>query len=75
MTRQQAHRILDHACDMCGVEDKFGSHGMRKSWGYFAFKQGVSLDYISIALNHRSIAETKDIWVYCKKIWMIFISK
>lgn len=59
ITRQQAHRILDHACDMCGVTDKFGSHGMRKTWGMFAFKQGISLDYISIALNHRSIAETK----------------
>jgi len=59
ITRQQAHRILDHACDMCGISDKFGSHGLRKTWGYFAFKQGISLDYISIALNHRSIAETK----------------
>lgn len=59
ISRQQAHRVLDHACDMCGIEEKFGSHGMRKTWGYFAFKQGVSLDYISIALNHRSIAETK----------------
>lgn len=59
ITRQQAHSILDHACDMCGIPEKFGTHGMRKVWGYFAFKQGISLDYISIALNHRSIAETK----------------
>jgi len=59
ITRQQAYRILDHACDMCGVKEKFGSHGLRKSWGFHAFKSGISLDYISIALNHRSIAETK----------------
>lgn len=59
ISRQQAHSILDHACDMCGIPDKFGTHGMRKVWGYFAFKQGISLDYVSIALNHRSIAETK----------------
>jgi integrase len=59
ISRQQARDILDHACDMCGVPDKFGSHGLRKTWAYFAFKQGISLDYISIALNHRSIAETK----------------
>jgi len=57
--RQQARDILDAACDMCGVEEQFGSHGMRKSWGFHAFKSGISLDYISIALNHRSIAETK----------------
>lgn len=59
ISRQQAHAILDHACDMCGIQEKFGTHGMRKCWGFFAFKQGISLDYISIALNHRSIAETK----------------
>lgn len=59
ITRQQARDILDKACDMCGVPDKFGTHGMRKCWGFFAFKQGISLDHISLALNHRSIAETK----------------
>jgi integrase len=59
ITRQYANMMLNHACDMIGVTEPFGSHGMRKSWGYWAFKQGISLDYISIALNHRSIAETK----------------
>ncbi|MGO4273777.1 tyrosine-type recombinase/integrase, partial [Paenibacillus sp. TAF58] len=59
ISRQQAHSILDHACDMCSIPEPFGTHGMRKVWGFFAFKQGISLDYISIALNHRSIAETK----------------
>ncbi|WP_051318380.1 tyrosine-type recombinase/integrase [Cohnella thermotolerans] len=53
ITRQQAVTILNHACDMCGVSEKFGTHGMRKTWGYFAFKNGISLDYISIALKVR----------------------
>mgnify|MGYP002477260802 FL=1 len=59
ITRQQAVLILNQACDMCSIPDRFGTHGMRKTWGYWAFKSGISLDYISLALNHRSIAETK----------------
>lgn len=59
ITRQYANMMLNQACDMIGITEPFGSHGMRKSWGYWAFKQGISLDYISIALNHRSVAETR----------------
>jgi integrase len=59
ITRQYANLMLNNACDMVGIIEPFGSHGMRKTWGYWAFKQGISIDYISIALNHRSISETK----------------
>ncbi|WP_026673758.1 site-specific integrase [Alkalihalobacterium bogoriense] len=59
ITRQYAVLMLNEACDMVGIKESFGTHGMRKTWGYWAFKNGISLDYISIALNHRSIAETK----------------
>jgi integrase len=59
ITRQFANLMLNHACDMVGIKEPFGSHGMRKTWGFWAFKQGISIDYISLALNHRSISETK----------------
>lgn len=59
ITRQYANMMLKNACEMVGITDTISSHSMRKSWGYWAFKQGISLDYISLALNHRSIAETK----------------
>lgn len=59
ISRQYAATILNEACDMVGVKERFGTHGMRKTWGFFAFKKGISLDYICIALNHSSIAETK----------------
>ena len=59
ITRQYANMMLNTACDMVGITEPFGTHGMRKTWGYWAFKQNISLDYISLALNHRSIAETK----------------
>ncbi|WP_235948442.1 tyrosine-type recombinase/integrase [Paenibacillus glycinis] len=48
ITRQQAHRILDRACDMCVIQDRFGSHGLRKTWAYFAFKSGISLDLVPL---------------------------
>lgn len=59
ITRQYASMMLNEACDMVGITEPFGTHGMRKTWGYWAFKQNISLDYISLALNHRSVAETK----------------
>lgn len=59
ITRQYASMMLNEACDMVGITEPFGTHGVRKTWGYWAFKQNISLDYISLALNHRSVAETK----------------
>ncbi|WP_231553299.1 tyrosine-type recombinase/integrase, partial [Caldibacillus thermoamylovorans] len=59
ISRQYAASMLNEACDMVGIKERFGTHGLRKTWAFFAFKKGISLDYISIALNHNSIAETK----------------
>jgi integrase len=59
ISRQYAASVLNEACDMVGVKERFSTHGMKKTWGYWAFKKGISLDYICIALNHSSIAETK----------------
>ena len=59
ISRQYAATVLNKACDMVGVQERFSTHGMRKTWGYWAFKKGISLDYICIALNHGSVSETK----------------
>lgn len=59
ISRQYAAAMLNEACDMVGIKERFGTHGMRKTWGLFAFKKGISLDYICIALNHSSVSETK----------------
>lgn len=59
ISRQYAASMLNEACDMVGIKESFGTHGMRKTWGYWAFQKGISLDYICIALNHSSVAETK----------------
>lgn len=59
ISRQYAAAMLNEACDMVGIKERFSTHGLRKTWAFFAFKKGISLDYICIALNHSSVAETK----------------
>lgn len=59
ISRQWARKVLSEAVKDCGINEPFGSHGLRKTWGTIAFKEGVPLDIIAIALNHRSIAATK----------------
>lgn len=59
ITRQQAARIIKTCADYVGVEENVGTHTMRKTWGYWAYKSGVSLALIMEALNHSSISNTK----------------
>jgi len=58
ITRQQASNILSTAGDYIGIKDPINTHSMRKTWGYWAYKSGVSLVLIMEALNHSNIANT-----------------
>lgn len=59
ITRQHAAYILSEAGDYIGIKEPISTHSMRKTWGYWAYKSGVSLVLIMEALNHSSIASTK----------------
>ena len=59
ITRQQAHIIISNASKAVGITDTISTHSMRKTWGYWAYKSGVSLAQIMEALNHPNIKETK----------------
>lgn len=59
ISRQQAHHILSQAGDYCGLEEPLAPHSLRKTWGYWAWKNGASLVIIMEALNHSSISITK----------------
>ncbi|WP_213975791.1 site-specific integrase [Tepidanaerobacter acetatoxydans] len=59
ISRQQAHYILRQAGDYCGLEEPLAPHSLRKTWGYWAWKNGASLVLIMEALNHSSISITK----------------
>lgn len=59
ISRQQACNILSQAGDFCGLKEPLSPHSLRKTWGYWAYKSGVSLLLIMDALNHSSLAITK----------------
>jgi integrase len=59
--RIQAYRILNQIAEKVGLSDiNVGTHTLRKSWGYHAYKRfNLSLDDIMLKLNHQSIQSTK----------------
>ncbi|MEC2075856.1 tyrosine-type recombinase/integrase [Metabacillus fastidiosus] len=58
ITRQHAYDILNKAARAVGINDRIGTHSLRKTFGYFAYKEGVDLAMIQKLLNHSSQAET-----------------
>lgn len=58
ITRGQAWRVLKEAGQAAGVKDNIGTHTMRKTFGYHAYKAGRDLSLIQKLLNHSSPAIT-----------------
>jgi len=57
--RGQAWKFITIICKEAGLSGNFGTHSLRKTWGYHARTQGVDLGLIMHKLNHESIAYTK----------------
>lgn len=53
----QAHRIFQDVGKALGIE-KFNTHSLRKSWGYFAYKETKNIALIMDAYNHTSEKDT-----------------
>lgn len=51
ISRQQAYNILNKASYKVGLDD-IGTHTLRKTFGYHAFKNGTSLELLMYILNH-----------------------
>ncbi|MBM7694522.1 site-specific recombinase XerD [Peribacillus deserti] len=58
ISRQQAHRIIHDAIDRLGIKGKFGASSMRKTFGYHAYKKGVSISIIQEHYHHATPSET-----------------
>jgi integrase len=54
ITRVQAYRILNEAARTVGIKERIGTHTLRKTFGYFAYKEGYDLSHIQKLLNHSS---------------------
>ena len=57
--RGQSWKFITTICREVGLIGNFGTHSLRKTWGYHARMQGVDLALIMHKLNHESIAYTK----------------
>jgi len=57
ISREQAYRILNVAATSCGLSN-IGTHTMRKTFGYFAYRSGVDLSFLQKILNHSSQDQT-----------------
>jgi site-specific recombinase XerD len=58
ISRQQAHRIIHDAVNSLGIKGKFGAGSMRKTFGYHAYKKGVSISIIQKYFHHATPSET-----------------
>ena len=57
--RGQAWKFIKIICKEVSLNGNYGTHSLRKTWGYHARLQGVDLALIMHKLNHESIAYTK----------------
>lgn len=58
ITRQQAYRIILQAVRDAGIEDKIGTHTLRKTFGYHAYRKGVAISLLQKIFHHTTKAET-----------------
>ncbi|MCL2578666.1 MAG: tyrosine-type recombinase/integrase [Oscillospiraceae bacterium] len=57
--RVQAYRIIRAAAENLGFKQRYSCHSLRKTFGYHAWKSGVSPVVIMDIYNHSSLAITK----------------
>lgn len=53
ITKTQAHRIFQDAAKVLGLEN-FGTHSLRKTWGYFCYQETHNIALIMDVYNHSS---------------------
>jgi integrase len=52
MSRMHAYRIINEAAKEAGVDEKIGTHSLRKTFGYHAYRNGTDIAIIQSILNH-----------------------
>lgn len=58
ITRVQAYRIINEAAQAIGIRDAIGTHTLRKTFGYWAYKAGYDIAIIQKLLNHSAPSVT-----------------
>lgn len=52
LQRDQAYKIINNAAKEIGITEKIGTHTLRKTFGYHAYKRGVAIEVIQKLFNH-----------------------
>ncbi|WP_096440047.1 tyrosine-type recombinase/integrase [Alteribacter populi] len=60
ITRQQAYRVIHTATREAGIDHKVGTHTLRKTFGYHAYRKGVAISLLQKILKHTTKNETYD---------------
>jgi len=50
--RQQAYIIINKIAKMVGLKDRFGTHTLRKTFGYHAYQSGIDISILQKLFNH-----------------------
>ena len=58
ITREQAYKIINAAARAVGITDNIGTHTLRKTFGYHAYKAGYSVTLLQQLFNHASERQT-----------------
>ncbi len=58
ITRQQAYRIINSIAREVGITSKIGTHTLRKTFGYHAYRGGVAISLLQKIFHHSSRGET-----------------
>jgi integrase len=58
LQRAQAYKIINDAAQAVGITEAIGTHTLRKTFGYHAYKDGKDITLIQKLLNHASPATT-----------------
>jgi integrase len=59
ITREMAWHVVTKICKAVGLKGNYGTHTLRKTWGYHARMSGVELSLIMHKLNHNDLSYTK----------------
>ncbi|MEN8906579.1 MAG: site-specific integrase [Clostridiales bacterium] len=52
ISRIQAWQVLNNCANIVGIKDKIGTHTLRKTFGYWAYKQGIDITLLQKIFNH-----------------------
>ncbi len=60
LTVSSVTRLVKGWCREIGMKGNFGSHTLRKTWGYHAWKAGIDLPRLMTIFNHANQKQTLD---------------